>query len=585
MNLKKTVKILLYTTMCLVLITSIASTALLILNEADILEISLSGTLIGITIFLILIGMFCIKNKQTKTGVVTALTCICLMIASVLQALPYTSSLTSRIPDFREKSIVEVLTWGKENNITVTQIGDYSDYIEEYDVITQKVIYEKNKKDIKALQVIVSKGPNLEMLTTVENMVGWHIDDVLALIEEKKLSNVKIEFNFSEAEKDIAYEQSTYGEMKRNNEIVIKFSLGKEEDLKPVKMNDLTDKSEFIATTWLKRHGITYEISYEFDDNIKKGNVISTSIKAGKTVNQKTDTVNVVISKGKAIIVPDFSKKSSAEITQWAIENNLNISYGSQFDDSVKAGDVISVNVKKGDKLQEGDTIHIITSKGSLSMPDYTSVTQIRDFVTEYSLSYSESEEFSNDVNKGDIISASHKPGQKIKNGEEITVVISLGKKVSIPNFTGLTRSQAQQKCNEYKLTCSFSTAYDSDSTKDKVIRQNKSVGSSVSEGTNITLIISKGKAPVVVPPKPPVCEPKYFNFWIDPGLFGSTADQTISNLRNAWSSTYPGIKFNFVKKPSNIGANGMVHPDTTNSLEGTSISSCKTYTIYVIQN
>ena len=65
--------------------------------------------------------------------------------------------------------------------------------------------------------------------------------------------------------------------MRRNEELILKFSLGREEDLEPVNLKELKDMEEFDAILWLKRNGIKYEIEYEFSDTTEAGKVISTT--------------------------------------------------------------------------------------------------------------------------------------------------------------------------------------------------------------------------------------------------------------------------------------------------------------------
>ena len=120
-------------------------------------------------------------------------------------------------------------------------------------------------------------------------------------------------------------------------------------------------------------------------------------------------------------------------------------------------------------------------------------VDKIRSFANENGLQFVLNEEFNNDVEKGKIISVDKKPGQTLSQTETITVVVSLGKKRSIPNFIGMTRSEAKNACDNNGLSCTFNYAY-STKTKDTVINQNKTAGSEVSEGTNVILTISNGK-------------------------------------------------------------------------------------------
>ncbi|MBS7020588.1 MAG: PASTA domain-containing protein, partial [Firmicutes bacterium] len=332
----------------------------------------------------------------------------------------------------------------------------------------------------------------------IPDMIGWDVDEVVKLIKKNKMKNVIIDYEFhDEIKRDIAFEQNKNGKMKRNDELKLKFSLGREEDLKPIDLKDLTDMEEFDATLWLKRNGIKFEIIREYNEDIKKGNVIRTDPKHGTNIKQSETTVKLYISKGKKIKAPDFTKMSLEEIEEWANKNNMKISYGSEYHTEIKIGNVIRANIKAGDSIDEETEIYIITSKGPLKMISYSDndIDKIRSFASEYGLQLVVNEEFSNSVSKGSIISVDKKPGQTLSQSETITVVISRGKKKSIPNFVGMTIGNAKKTCSEYGFSCSFNYAY-SNKTKDTVINQNKNAGSEVSEGTSVILTVSNGTRP-----------------------------------------------------------------------------------------
>lgn len=402
------------------------------------------------------------------------------------------------LEDFSNRNVNEAMKWANENNVTLTPKYEYSDSIKKNYVITQSEKEETLAKNIKNLKVIVSEGPNYELDANIPDMVGWDVDRVIKKLKDLKLDldKLKIEFNFNEEKKDILYEQSKVGKMKRNDELTLKFSLGKEEDLKPVDLIDLRNKTKFDATLWLKRNGIKYEIEYKFDDHVEKGKVISTDPEKGTKIEQSKTTVKLYISKGAKIVAPDFEKMSLDEIIDWASKNNINLNYESEYNAKIKAGDVIRVSVQKGSIIEEETTITVVTSKGALKMIDFKDdLNQLRRFAEEHNIKLVETQEFSKDVAQGKIIRVSHKPGQVINTGESIEVVISKGNAIKIPNFIGMTESEARNTCNQLGLDCTFSSVYSS-KTKGTIIDQNKTIGSEVTKDSNIVLSISAGEAP-----------------------------------------------------------------------------------------
>lgn len=515
------------------------------------------------------------------------------------------------IGDLKGKSINEVIKWTSQNNIKLKQTYEYSESIDENKIIAQDQNSTTLVKEIDTLSVIVSDGPNLESIVNIPNMVGWNIDDVVKVIKEKKLSNVQIEFNFSDLTKDTEYEQNKSGDIRRNEELILKFSLGKAEDLKPVPLKDLKNMEEFDATLWLKRNGIKYVITYEFDEQIEKGKVISTNPIKETMIDQNTTTVKLVISKGKKIVAPDLTKMTLEEIADWAIQNGVIIAYDSEFSETIKKDQIIRVSIKPGDIVEENATIYIITSKGALKMLNYkeNDLEAIRNFAKTYEITLTETEAFSNEVEKGKIISVSHKPGDIINNGQNIEVIISLGSEIEIPSFIGMTIDKAKNTCNNIKLDCTISYVY-STQTKNTVIYQNKNAGSKVTQGTNIVLTVSNGSAPSggnnytpatptpdptpdptptpdppVVNPDPPACQPTFLgNLVIQEGWLSiGSSSRTITSLRNNLSANYSGAIFNITTLDHNSMNSGMIHPSSPANT-GTPIYSCQTYTIYVVE-
>lgn len=512
------------------------------------------------------------------------------------------------IGDLTNKSINEIIKWTSQNNIKLKQTYEYSESIEENKIIAQDQKSDTLVKDIKTLSVIVSDGPNLESIVNIPNMIGWNIDDVIKKIKEKKLSNVQIEFNFSDLTKDTAYEQSRSGDMRRNEELILKFSLGNKENLKPVPLKDLVNMEEFDATVWLKRNGIKYEITYEFDEKIEKGKVISTNPIKETVIDQNTTTVKIIISKGKKIVAPDLTKMSLDEIAEWAIQNKVIISYDSEFSETIKKDQIIKVSIKKGDVIEENTEIYIITSKGALKMIDYkeNDLESIRNFAKTYELTITETEEFSKDVEKGKVISVSHKPGDIINNGQNIEVIISLGSEIEIPNFVGMTIDKAKTECTKNELECTISYVY-STKTKNNVIYQNKTAGSKVTEGTNIVLTVSNGVAPAsnnytpstpattpstpntptppTTPSKPQTpttpsipTTPSCTEYTLRLGA-GSSIEQTKSIIQQL----NPNGNIVFQEVNPGYGTTGSLRNDMFSTYQNTTHTSCETITIYVI--
>lgn len=556
------------------------------------------------------LGMFVKKDRGRRVmNVITSLLLVAAIGFNILVATDTIQLPTkSVVLDFRNQQVIKAMKWANSHNINLTTKYEYSDEFETNTIMKQSVEPDTLTSKVKSMEVVVSNGPNYDLEVNIPDMIGWNIDDVVEVIKKNKMDHVTIDYEFrDDITRDEEFEQNKSGNMKRSDELKLKFSLGREEDLEPVELKDLTDMEEFDATLWLKRNGIQYDIIYEYNDDVEKGKVIKTDPKKGTVIKQSEMKIKLYISKGKKITAPDFTTMSLEEIEEWANQNHMKINYSSEYSNSVKIGKVIRASVQKGDTIDEGTTIHIITSKGPLKMISYgdDDVDKIRSFANENGLQFVLNEEFNNDVEKGKIISVDKKPGQTLSQTETITVVVSLGKKRSIPNFIGMTRSEAKNACDNNGLSCTFNYAY-STKTKDTVINQNKTAGSEVSEGTNVILTISNGKqstsssggnnssggsnngnnnggnsSPGPSPDPEPVCDRNdTVRVYINPTIGDASATARNLDSRIHWNVVYVSRA-----DYSESASIGMVIAADVAKYDGQYLNKCDTYTIHIFNS
>ena len=489
------------------------------------------------------------------------------------------------LENFQNKTISEALKWAKENNIEVNQIYEYSDNIEEYHIITQDIYPNTLLKKVDKITFTVSYGPNYDKIISLPNMVGWNIDDAMKTINDNFLNNVNIDYEVNEEkEKDTIIEQSISGQIRRNDEVNIKVSLGSTDDLEPVEMINLKNKSLMDATLWLKRHGIKYELVYVFSDEIAKNYVADQETDPGKTVNPKYDTVKLIISKGKKIVVPDLTKLSVDEATEWIINNNLKVKFETKYDSNIEAGKIIEADYKENDEIEAGTLITITTSKGPLKMPKFNNISDLRNWANNLGIEYREEYEFNDNVNKGDIIKTIPEENAVINYSDVIIVHISYGKPVTVPSFIGKSKSEISSTCNNIGLNCTFYYNGYSDTPYDIAQNQNKNAGSEVVSGTYVSIGLSSGPKPKEEPKPDPTltCDSSETRPLIiqQSWVTGGSANATINTLKAQLASRYPKVTFKIEIKEGNRTP-GLIHEDspTTNK---TMIQDCKEYTIII---
>lgn len=451
-----------------------------------------------LVIFSILFVGICVTNPNRKKGIIFLGNLFLLLFnifGSFISLEIVDIPSLGQVENFTGKSLTEVVKWAEKNNITLNQDYEYSDMVSSYNIISQDVLEGTKIKDIHELTVAVSEGANPDKEIIVPNMEGWDSKRVVSYVLDNYLNNVNVTFEASDKANDTVTYQSKTGSMKRSDELELTFSLGEELNNSDVKMSDLINKSEFEAVFYLKQHRIKYEIKRDFSSKIVRGKVSAQSVKAGDSVKVDSDDDNVIItiSKGRSVKVPDLKKMSMVEITEWVVKNKLKLEFTNQYDDSIKENDVISTNYSKGDKIEQGSTVKVVISKGSLVMEDFQAFDEFKKWADKYDISYEEKHEFSDDVAPGEVISYSYKKGETIKNGDSIIVTISDGKECKVPNLIGMSKKEAIKALEEVGLNYNFVTQ-NSTKSKDSVIKQSISAGSKVSNGTTVTVTLSNGK-------------------------------------------------------------------------------------------
>lgn len=566
--------------------------------------------LIIVTCFLISFKKSFFKNKSAPT-VITSIVVLGTIAFNGLYMTDVISLPTqSYLPNFESENLTKAINWTEENNIKTDQNFEYSDTTQKYSVISQSEKAETLTKNLNTVDFVVSNGPDYNKEVILADMTGWNVDDVLDFVEENFLNNVTINFEENDSvDKETIIRQSTTGTIKRSDSIIFTASLGNKEDLSPIKLEDLTSKSLLRASVYLGRNGIQYELKYEFSDEIEKGHVISSDPKKGTTVNPD-EIVTLTISKGKEIKVPNLKNKTMAYVTKWMVENNLQINYSDRYDTEIESGRVIDSNYKEGDIIEEGTTVDVTFSKGPLKMKKFDNINDFKSWADTNGIKYEIKEEFNSDVEKDKIIKTSIEEGKTINLDDTITVYVSRGEAVKVPDFSGNTKSEAQKACDNSGLSCSFTEEYSSSITSGKVIRQSVAAGTEIAKDDKITITIatsnrntssssSKNNSSSSSSSSSNTSRPSGGNNSSSGGssggstntcdrnktvtvvkqssLNGDSAQATLRNYQNA----YPGIKFTYTERASQKGSPGMIHQDMPNSFTA---NYCDTYTLIIIK-
>ena len=279
-------------------------------------------------------------------------------------------------------------------------------------------------------------------------------------------------------------------------------------------MIDLTGWTQTDAELWAKDKGVQLQVSEEYNDAYAEGVVFSQSVATGERV-KKGHFIQVSISKGHDLSVtlalPDLKSMTMEQVQTWADENFMTkVRITTEFSDTVPSGNVISYTVNDdrvtGDTVRRDSPVYVVVSKGpedeaalQVTVPDFKtmSLNECYVYANENGLTLVVEEQYDDYVSVGSIISQSVKAEETVARGTEITLVVSLGKKIIVPDFSDYSPEAASAKAAELGIPVTVTERYSSASAG-SFISQSISAGSIYVSGDILELSYSLGNKVVV---------------------------------------------------------------------------------------
>lgn len=272
-----------------------------------------------------------------------------------------------------------------------------------------------------------------------------------------------------------------------------------------VEVPSVVNMSYQQAQDAIRAQGLTPDLeAEEFSDSVPAGNVIRQNPEAGAQL-KGGGTVRLVVSKGSSKVgVPDLVGQSAGYAESKLREVGLNPDrQPDAYSETVAEGSVISQDPAAGSQVQKGSSVKYVVSKGAappkeVSVPSVVGmdINGARARLEQEGLTLGGvSEQSSDTVPAGQIISQSPSSGQMVKEGSAVSVVVSKGPsgptQVGVPPVEGLTQGAAESAISSAGLVPSVSTQSTADVTKWNTVKsQSPSAGTMVSEGSTVSIVV-----------------------------------------------------------------------------------------------
>ena len=215
-----------------------------------------------------------------------------------------------------------------------------------------------------------------------------------------------------------------------------------------IEVPDLTGSDQAEALNKLQNLGFKVGIENSADPNVPSGSVIKTQPAANTIINPDS-LVTIIVSVGpEAFPIPYIIDLETARGIYIIEQSGFKIGQKIEVnDDTVPRGFIISQNPVAGTKMSPGSTVDLVISNGpslieitDLSRKSLVDAIQILETL---GLQYEFIEEYSEDVSVGLVSHTTPEAGEIVTPDQIVTIVVSLGIKLEVPEVEGLTYQEA----------------------------------------------------------------------------------------------------------------------------------------------
>ena len=379
---------------------------------------------------------------------------------------------------------------------------EFSDTVAAGNVISQNPVGGTSVPPGTAVDLLISLGPQ----PTVPDVIGQQQAAAEAAIVAANLAVGTVTEQFTDTfAAGSVLEQSPVGGTRANpgTAVDLVVSLGPRPTVPDVVGFEEAEAIDAIVAADL----VVGNVARQFADTIPEGEVISQTPEGGTRLDPGS-AVNLVISLGpEPVAVPNVV--GSAQVDAEQAITNATLSVGNiteAFSDVVPAGDVISQTPIAGTEVLPGTAVDLVVSLGPQpTVPDVVGLDQTaaENAIVAADLAVGTiTEEFSDSVPSGSVISQSPVGGERVDPETAVNLVVSLGPEpVEVPNVVGENGEDAEGIIIAAQLMVGEVTTEFSDTVPaGEVISQSPAGGELALPGSAVDFVVSLGPQPVPVP-------------------------------------------------------------------------------------
>ncbi|PZL70621.1 PASTA domain-containing protein [Enterococcus plantarum] len=267
----------------------------------------------------------------------------------------------------------------------------------------------------------------------VPNFEGKELSEVREWTTENGVKlQVEQKYDFDKEANVIIQQTVKNKKIKKGKTLVVDASLGADPE-EAISLPDFKSMKTADAKKWIsKQKADNLAIIEEYSDKVAAGDYLKFEI-TNKDVKaedyKRKDKAKVYFSKGKEVFekdipMPDFAGKPKEEATEWAKKNEITLTVEEADSDKVETGKIISQSVGKDTKVAKKEAMSITVSTGkALIVPDFSQFTVEEAESKASGLQVQVKQLFNDEVPYGQFISQSVEIGKKYTEKDEKPVI------------------------------------------------------------------------------------------------------------------------------------------------------------------
>jgi beta-lactam-binding protein with PASTA domain len=344
---------------------------------------------------------------------------------------------TETAADEKTKSEESKADVGEAADITTdsakTTVTSETELLDREEMTENDPTYQQRKRNLFILGGIIAVvvcailGFSYYQLTHIKvpDFEGKELSEAYEWTTEHKIKlNVEQKYNFDKEANIIVKQTVKNKKIKKGSELTIETSMGPDPE-ETIALPDFEKMKIDNAKSWIKEHKAeNLTLIEEYSETVEAGSFIKLDITTKEVkpeTYQRKNKAKLYFSKGKEvyekdIAMPDLVGKSKEEANDWAKKNEITLKIEEVASDKTELGKVITQSVTKDTKIAKKETVTVSVSLGkALKVPDFAQYTAGEAEGKANGLSIQVKEVYNESVPYGHFIS------QSVESGREYT--------------------------------------------------------------------------------------------------------------------------------------------------------------------